>query len=42
LINFVLEFLDLPLACLQLLLDQVKVRLKFLLITDVAGLSLHG
>lgn len=41
-VNFVLELLDLPLACLQLLLDLAKVRLKFLLITDVAGLSLHG
>jgi hypothetical protein len=42
LINFVLEFLDLPLACLQLLLNLGKVRLEFLLVTDVAGLSLHG
>ena len=41
-INFVLEFLDLPLACLQLLLNLGKVRLEFLLVADVAGLSLHG
>jgi hypothetical protein len=42
LINFVLEFLDLPLARLQLLLNLGKVRLEFLLVADVAGLSLHG